>query len=206
MSEQVNNNLNDMQRLFVTEYLIDLNATQAAIRAGYSEKTAMEQGSRLLRNVKIKEAIQIAMDERVKRTEVTQDRVLKELAKIGFADLKDFLRYGTEKVRIDTDNDGNPVYDYKQTVEAKSSDEVDGTLVSEVSIGKDGTFKFKLHDKMAALDKMGKHLGLFNDKEVSTNDIKSDIDRAILALLTTKQPAQQPKPDETDETQPIISN
>ena len=170
------------------------------------DKTIDEAACKLAKTSKISTRLSELMNELKERNMVTAENVLAELAKIGFADIKQYLRYGTEKVQVDVDGEGNPVYDYKQTVEAKPSDEVDGTLVSEVSIGKDGTFKFKLHDKMAALDKMGKHLGLFTDKEVSTNDIKSDIDRAILALLTTKQPAQQPKPDETDETQPIISN
>jgi phage terminase small subunit len=62
--------------LFVKEYLIDLNATQAAIRAGYSEKTANEQGARLLANVSVSEAIQHGMNERSKRTEITADYVL----------------------------------------------------------------------------------------------------------------------------------
>lgn len=159
--------LTDKQKRFVDEYLIDLNGKQAAIRAGYKEKTAEQQASRLLSNVKVQAAIKKRMEEREKRTEITQDRVLQELAKIGFADIKDFLRFGTEKTLVGYDEeDGEmvPVYDYKQVVEVKPSEQVDGTLISEVSISAKGVFSFKMHDKMKALDMMGKHLGMFKDR------------------------------------------
>lgn len=76
-------NLTVKQRMFVEEYLIDLNATQAAIRAGYSAKTADQQGSRMLANVKVQQAIAERMAERSKRTGVNQDRVVLELSKIA---------------------------------------------------------------------------------------------------------------------------
>ena len=75
-------NLTIRQQSFVEEYLIDLNATQAAIRAGYSEKTASEQGSRLLANVSISEAIAEAQNKRAERTEITQDYVLTNIQKV----------------------------------------------------------------------------------------------------------------------------
>ena len=86
--------LTPKQSTFVAEYLVDLNATQAAIRAGYSEKTANEQGSRLLANVKITDAIADAMANRAERTEITQDRVLRELARLGFSDLRKTMTQG----------------------------------------------------------------------------------------------------------------
>ena len=70
------NRLTPRQHRFVLEYLVDLNATQAAIRAGYSAKTAYSQGQRLLKNVEVAAAIQAGMDKRAKRTEITQDYVL----------------------------------------------------------------------------------------------------------------------------------
>ena len=75
-------NLTPKQQRFVEEYLIDLNATQAAIRAGYSGKTANEQGSRLLANVSISEAIAEAQNKRAERTEITQDYVLTNIQKV----------------------------------------------------------------------------------------------------------------------------
>lgn len=83
--------LADKQKRFVVEYLVDLNATQAAIRAGYSPKTATEQGARLLTNVKVQEAIQKAMQDREQRTVVTADRVVQELWNIVTADANDIV-------------------------------------------------------------------------------------------------------------------
>ena len=76
--------LTKKQQLFVEEYLKDLNATQAAIRAGYSAKTAYAIAEKLLRKAEIKQAIQEAMKARSDRTEITQDRVLQELARLAF--------------------------------------------------------------------------------------------------------------------------
>ena len=74
--------MTDKQKRFITEYLIDLSATQAAIRAGYSAKTAYSIGQRLLKNVEVKEAINSAIKEREARTEITADYVLTNLREI----------------------------------------------------------------------------------------------------------------------------
>jgi phage terminase small subunit len=90
------------QQRFVEEYLVDLNATQAAIRAEYSEKTARQQGQHLLTNIDIQEAIQRGKKELSEKTKITQERVINELAKVAFADAADNptadLRY-TNKLR-----------------------------------------------------------------------------------------------------------
>jgi len=162
--------LTPKQKRFVEEYLIDLNATQAAIRAGYSKKTAEVIGHENLRKPKIAEAIQKAKEERSKRTEITADRVLEEYAKLAFADIKDFVSFRTEKVFIEHDEDGQPIFDYRTIVEIKESALVDGAVISEISI-KDGKLKFKLHDKKGALDALGKHLGMFKTQLELSKDI-----------------------------------
>lgn len=86
------------QERFCREYIIDLNATQAAIRAGYSEKTAAEQGVRLLRNVKVKEKIQYLQRKLTKRVEITQENIVNELASIGFAEPSKYVRT-TDKIK-----------------------------------------------------------------------------------------------------------
>lgn len=151
--------MNEKQRRFVEEYVIDLNATQAAIRAGYKEKTAYSQGQRLLKNVEIEKAIKEKMEERSKRTEVTADRIVQELAKIAFADLKDFVSW---------DEDGVMIID---------SEHVDGTVLAEISETTNiQTFpnggesekiqkKVKPYDKMKALELLGKHLSMWTDKQ-----------------------------------------
>ena len=84
-------NLTPKQRAFAKEYLIDLNATQAAIRAGYSPRTASQQGERLLRKVEVKELVCIGKAERGKRTQVNADYVLRRLAEIDQMDAADIL-------------------------------------------------------------------------------------------------------------------
>ena len=165
--EQIGDELTDKQLAFVQEYPIDLNGTRAAIRSGYSKKTADRKANQLLNNPKIQEAIRQVMAERAKRLQITADRVLEEYAKIGFADIKDFLTFETKEVVIDVDKNGKPITDYQTVVSLKPSYKVDGTMISEVSL-KDGALKFKLHDKKGALDMIGKHLGMFIEKHEHT--------------------------------------
>lgn len=163
--------LNAKQRRFVDEYLIDLNATQAAIRAGYSAKTANEQGARLLANVNVQTLLTERMKDREKRTEITQDKVLAELAKIGFADIRKVVQWGNTEIRINASG-GDDGAGSEKMVEVyhglclKAADEIDDSTaaaISEVSQGREG-LKVKLHDKRAALVDIGRHLGMFKDK------------------------------------------
>lgn len=89
-------NLTPKQQRFVEEYLIDLNATQAAIRAGYSEKTAQEQSSRLLSNVMVQEAVQRAKNKLSERTELTVDMVVNGLLK----EAQDYAEGSTQSARV----------------------------------------------------------------------------------------------------------
>lgn len=91
--------LTDKQRRFVDEYLVDLNATQAAIRAGYSEKTACEQSSRLLANVKVATAIQEAMKFRSERTQITADMVLQKWWDLANVDANELVEYRRDNCR-----------------------------------------------------------------------------------------------------------
>ncbi|WP_421547374.1 terminase small subunit [Pseudomonas sp. QD4] len=153
------------QQRFVDEYLIDLNATQAAIRAGYSAKTADQQASRLLTNVKVREYLAQRQTDRAQRTEITQDMVLKELAKIGFSDIRKVVRWGETQVRM-VDGEGDEPEDMVpyHGLALIDSDEVDdatAAAIAEVSQGRDG-LKVKLHDKKGALVDIGRHLGMFS--------------------------------------------
>lgn len=163
--------LNAKKRRFVDEYLIDLNATQAAIRAGYSAKTASSQGERLLRNVEVQALLTERMKAREKRTEITQDKVLAELAKIGFADIRKVVQWGNTEIRVNVtggDGDSPPekmieVYHGLCLTAANEIDNDTAAAISEISQGKEG-LKVKLHDKRAALVDIGRHLGMFKDK------------------------------------------
>jgi len=168
--------LTDKQEAFAREYLVALNATQAAIRAGYSPKTAEQQGYQLLQNTSVADAVQKAMAERSRRTEITADMVLRELAKIGFSDIRKAVKWysQTNVAAIDTDADMEALADegalrftVANQVELISSDDIDddtAAAIAEVSLSGTGALKMKLHDKKGALVDIGKHLGMFTDK------------------------------------------
>lgn len=143
--------LTEKQQRFVDEYLIDLNATQAAVRAGYSAKTADVQGSRMLGNVKVQQAISEAMAERSKRTGVNQDRVVLELAKIALVKMTDVVD-SQGRIRSDATDDDLACI---ESVKYKKSESDTGSSVER---------EVKIASKLKALELLGKHLGMWNDK------------------------------------------
>lgn len=159
--------LTDKQRRFVDEYLVDLNATQAAIRAGYSKKTAGQIGDENLKKPQIAQAVQEAQAVRSKRTEITQDMVLRELAKIGFSDIRKIVRWGKTELRVTGTDDGEgeaaEAYHGLALVGADDIDDDTAAAISEISEGREG-LKVKLHDKKGALVDIGRHLGMFKDR------------------------------------------
>ncbi len=147
------------QKKFCEEYLIDLNATQAAIRAGYSPETATEQGSRLLTNVKVRVHIDKQMAERSKRTGINADRVLLELARIGLSKITDAVDPKTAQVK-----------------ESASEDDLACIQSIKVKPNEWGTEReVKMYDKKAALVDLGRHLGMFNDKLEIDADMEMNI-------------------------------
>ena len=172
-------------QLFCKEMLVDNNATQAYYRAGFKAKNdnvAAVSAHRLLTNPKIAEYLQRLRDERAKRTEVTADKVIKELAKVAFFNPKIFYRDdGSVKEIKDIPDDAAACIAGLETF-----DEYEGTGANRVYTGT--TKKIKLVDKMRALEMLGKHLGMFTDKvevtvqnsladllkEVGTEEIKKD--------------------------------
>ena len=137
--------MTDKQERFCEEYMIDLNATQAAIRAGYSPKTANEQGSQLLAKLSIQNRI----------AQLQADRVVRELAKVAFVNAGDLIDARTASLKSDAAPDDLAAV---QSVKVKTFGE-DG-LEQEV----------KLADKLRALDLLGKHLGMFNGASGDTTD------------------------------------
>ena len=147
--------MTEKQTIFANEYLIDLNATRA-YRVAYpsvkKDETAAAAATRMLRNVKVAAYIQERMRERQKRTEITQDRVLQELAAIAFAKATDYAEVENGQVII------------KDTV---NLDEQQVKAIAGIKEGKYG-IELKLNDKEKALELLGRHLGMFKDKlEVS---------------------------------------
>lgn len=142
------------QRAFCREYMVDLNATQACQRAGYKvkPKNADKLGSQLLGNTRVQAQIKKLQAKRLKRLDITAENVLRELAKIGFSSIKDFVEW--EGVRVDLKN-SDEISDEKAAVIAELSQTVTHTSANT---------KIKLHDKVRALNLLGRHLQLFIDR------------------------------------------
>lgn len=155
------------QQRFVEEYLVDLNATQASIRAGYSARTAEQQGPRLLGNVGVAQAIRAAQQARSARTEITQDMVVRELAKLGFADIRKAVTWRANVTGMVQEDDGSERLAVTNEVQLVDSDKLDdstASAIAEISQTAQGGLRIKFHDKKAALDSLGRHLGMFKDK------------------------------------------
>lgn len=158
--------MTEKQKIFADEYLIDLNATRA-YKVAYpnvkKDETAASAAARLLRNVNVQEYIDKRMKDRERRTEVTQDRVVQELASIAFAKVTDYVGIrsnGTASIVV-----------------MKSTDDLTDDQVRAIAGIKEGTngIEIKLNDKEKALELLGRHLGMFRDKidvsgKVETND------------------------------------
>lgn len=142
--------LTPKQSVFVDEYIVDFNATQAAIRAGYSERTAHSQGPRLLENVEVAKAIAQRMKNRSERTEITQDMVLSELAKLAFSNMEDFSK--VDAAGVASLNLRGVTRDQMAAVTELTTDTIGAMTVRT---------KLKLADKRGNLELVGKHLGMF---------------------------------------------
>lgn len=147
------------QKRFIEEYLIDLNATQAAIRAGYSPDTAKSIGSENLTKPDIQARIAKAMAERSRRTGVNADRVVMELAKIAFVNASDVIDAETATLKPDAAPEDTAAV---QSVKVKT-------------FGEDGLEReIKMADKLKALELLGKHLGIFKDKVELSGSLETE--------------------------------
>lgn len=170
--------MNPKQERFCKEYIIDLNATQAAIRAGYSKKTAGQIGERLLKNVEIQKFVSELQKKREERTEITGDMVVRELAKIGFANVQDFL------------TGGNSINDISEIDQDKAA--AIGSIETTTTVRGKGedqyterTTKIKIWDKTKALEQLGRHTGIF---EKDNDQLKPSVTLAPQIILNPKKP------------------
>lgn len=155
--------MNPKQERFVAEYLIDLNGTQAAIRAGYSPKTAATQAEALLRKPDIAASVTAHKAKQLERADLTATRVLEELRRLAFSDVRQLF-----------DNDGNlkPLH----TLSAEDSACIAGLEViiknAEAGDGKtDKVHKIKIWDKTKTLDSLAKHFGLLTEKVEHSGEV-----------------------------------
>jgi phage terminase small subunit len=148
--------LTPKQARFAAEFIVDLNGKEAAIRAGFSARTAEAAASRLLRNVKVQMAVKEAMQARSKRTEITADRVVLELEKLAFSNIRDFIEMRSDgSVDIDllraTRNRAAAIHDVVVRGRAEGSGDEGGVKLTRI----------KLCDKVKALDMLARHLGMY---------------------------------------------
>lgn len=153
--------LEDMQRVFAEQYVVDFNGTQAAIRAGYSENSAAQQASRLLNHDKVQLYLQYLISDRSKRLQVTGDKIVQEIAKIAFANAQDLVDYFDGNVLFnDLDN-----IEFPEIIKNITVKEVlkDGARIGQIA-------KIEVYDKVKALELLGKHTALFTENLNLTND------------------------------------
>lgn len=154
-------------KIFAREYVIDLNGARAAIRAGYSENGAEAAASRLLRNVKVQKLVDELTAERAKRLDLTADKVLRELSLIAFSNMLDYVK---------TQEDGSAYFDLSKLSREQAA------AIQELTIDEytDGSgenarpvkrVRFRLSDKRASLELLGKHLKLFTDKVEHSGEV-----------------------------------
>ena len=166
-----------MQDRFVDEWLIDFNGTQAAIRAGYSERSARSIAGRLLTKDNIQREISRRQKDLQRRTEVSQERVVKELARVAFADATDYVQVETRTVEK---NDGTELS--YQTVTLTETAELSAdqrAAIAGIKQGANGV-EVKLHDKIKALELLGRHIGMFNDKI----EVRATVENPFAGLST----------------------
>lgn len=137
---------------FIEEYLIDLNETQAAIRAGYSSKSAYSIGQHLLKNVEVKSRVDKAIADRSRRTGINQDRVLRELARLAFVNLAAVVDTDTATIKPDASPDDTAAISY---VRIRIIPGAGGNGVER---------EIRFYEKTKALELLGRHLGMFTDK------------------------------------------
>lgn len=144
--------LTEKQQRFVEEYLIDLNATQAAIRAGYKPSSARQVGTENMSKPSIRACIDQAIAERSKRTGINQDRVIRELARLAFVNASDVIDMDEASIKCNaSEDDTAAIASVKvKTIPTKEGDGVEREI--------------RLNDKLKALELLGKHLGMFKDK------------------------------------------
>ena len=143
--------LTDKQKRFCEEYVIDLNATQAAIRAGYSEKTARTTAAKMVSKGNIQAYISELQQKHSESTDISAERVLKEYASLGFANASDFYEPNGEP---------KPINELTKE-QAKAISKVIRKVVKTDNGTEITTFSYQFHDKLKALENVAKHIGFF---------------------------------------------
>lgn len=178
--------LTPKQQQFVREYLIDFNATQAAIRAGYSPKTAQVIGAENIKKPMVAAEIQRLGQKTAQKLEITRESIMQELAAIGFARASDFVRVETEPTtRLGVHPLTGEIISlpsYCQTVRITNTDELPEDKAAALAGIKQGTngIEVKLHDKVRALELLGKAVGVFDSGRDTSTEATNNLFEAIM--------------------------
>lgn len=177
--------LTPKKKIFIKEYLVDRNATQAAIRAGYSKRTAYSQGQRLLKDVEVAAEINKANEKANERNEITVDRIRQEMARVAFSNVENYLEWGPEGIRL---KDSNELPEDALRAIAEVSE----------SFGKEGNnIKFKLHNKMVALEQLAKHCGMYVERHEHEHAVAiAPYDEKKMGFIQRFLEGKAEKPDE----------
>lgn len=173
--------LTNKQESFVQELIKGSTQRQAYINAGYiiktkAEKTIDENACRLLKTPPVAKRYAELRKKMIKRTEekalMTADEIIAELVSIARDDISNYLDYRTEKVVAAHDDDGKPIFKYDNIVDLMDSQNIETKNISEVSVGRDGQFKFKLYERDKALHKLAEILGV---GEINKQKVESQV-------------------------------
>lgn len=186
-----NPDLTDKQRLFCVLYVKCFNATKAAIKAGYSSNTAMEQGYQLLHNPSVREEIMRLKQHRLNRELLDEHDIFQKYMDIAYSDITDYVEFGREEIQamgafgpiqVEDPETGEkvPLMKIVNSVRFRESDMVDGTIITEVKQGKDGA-SIKLADRMKALEWIADHMDLATEEQrARIAQLKAQTDRISL--------------------------
>lgn len=194
--------LTPKQEIFVREWLVDCNGAQAAIRAGYSAKTARTIASELLAKDEVSAAIKAGMEARAKRLDLSADRVVQEAVHLALADITEAVEWGDAVAVKDAETGEVTIAQGIALVPAKDLPARMRSAIAEVSQTKEG-LKLKMHSKTAGLEMLFKHLGLYPSGKlevtgkdggpIETKDATpAAVARKVAALIAEVQAQQQP--------------
>ena len=157
--------LTGKQSRYCEEYIIDLNATQAALRAGYSKNTSRIIGCQNLTKLNIQEEIQRLKSERSDRVQIEADSVVQELSKIAFSNIKNYLSLADDEVYFKNLNEvPDEITAAVESIKIYTTKNKDGSREYT-------TTQFKLHSKLNALEQLGKHLGVYEADNTQKGDL-----------------------------------
>jgi len=201
-----NMDLTDKQQLFCLYFIKCFNATKAYQKAyGCSYNTAAVEGCRLLKNPKIKELIRTMKQERFTKDYLTQEDIFQRYMDIAFSDVGDYVRFGRKQMPqwreengeyvpvIDPNTGKQKIIEYNY-IDLKESEEIDTSILAEVSDGKSG-IKVKMQDQLKALEWLGTHMNMATLEQ-----------RAKIDLLRAQKDKLQQKDDEGEDESVVIIN